>query len=241
MKKILLILAVLLFVVSCSEEQEQVSELDKEIQMIKDNTKKPEPEIQKPQQPRYTEGTDYVTLEVPYDTENASQVIIYEFFGYTCPHCFHFEPTMNEWLKKKPSVAKLIRVPLNFHPSWAVYQQGFLTAESMGVAEIAHNKLFSEIHENHRNFTDIEQLAEWYAENTGINKDEFLSTADSFILDSKLRKADNMGFRMQITGTPSVVVNGKYKVQNNSKDQRHTIGVINYLIAKEATEMGLIK
>ena len=43
-------------------------------------------------EPTYTEGEDYTVLAKPYDTGVSDKVVVYEFFAYPCPHCFHFEP-----------------------------------------------------------------------------------------------------------------------------------------------------
>ncbi len=185
-------------------------------------------------------GVDYFELGTPYETDDKSHVVVYEFFGYTCPHCYHFEPFLNKWIEGKPDYAVLKRVPLNFQPAWAIFQQSFLTAETMGLVDKTHSQLFKALHEEHKRFRTIDELASWYANEAGVNKEAFLSTAESFILDAAQRKADNMGFKMQITGTPSLVVNGKYKVSNKIKDRNRTLKVLDFLVKKEAQAMGLV-
>ncbi len=61
----------------------------------------------------YKLGEDYELLANPYATDNNEKVVVYEFFGYTCPHCFTFEPFIDKWLENKPHYVKLERVPLN--------------------------------------------------------------------------------------------------------------------------------
>jgi len=183
----------------------------------------------------YVVGTDYEVLAKEYNTQKPDKVVVYEFFGYTCPHCFHFEPFIEPWSKSKPASVEFVKVPLNFHPSWSIYQQAYLTAESMGIAEQTHSALFKALHEKNKRFSSLDELAQWYADESGVNKDEFISTADSFIIDANQRKADGLGFQMQITGTPTVIVDGKYKVIPK-KDRQEEIKVLNFLIAKRAKE-----
>ncbi len=187
------------------------------------------------------EAGDYDIFDKPYATQNNEQVVVYEFFGYPCPHCYSFQPYMEEWLENKPDYVKLIRVPLNFQPGWDNLQQAYLTAEIMGIVEESHEKLFSAIHNDHKRFNSIDALAQWYADEIGINKEEFLSTADSFILDSKQRKADKMGFEMQVTSTPTVIVNGKLRVAKNIQNRDEIMKVLDFLVNKEAKEMGLVE
>ena len=185
-------------------------------------------------------ASDYDVFDKPIATDNSEQVVIYEFFGYTCPHCFTFQPYMEKWLENKPDYVKLVRIPLNFQPNWEVLQKAYFTAEIMGIAEKSHQKLFSAIHNDNKRFHSIEDLAQWYADEININKEEFLSTAESFILDSKQRKADNMGFKMQITSTPTVIVNGKLRASKHVHDREKLMQVLDFLVEKEAKEMGLI-
>lgn len=182
---------------------------------------------------------DYETFDKPYATDNSEQVIVYEFFGYPCPHCFSFQPYMDNWLEDKPDYVKLVRVPLNFQQGWDILQQAYFTSEVMGISEKSHLKLFSAIHKENKRFRSIEDIAQWFEDELDVNKDEFLGTANSFILNSKQRQADNMGFKMQVTSTPTVIVNGKFKPSKKIRDRESIMKVLDYLVEKEAKKMGL--
>jgi thiol:disulfide interchange protein DsbA len=188
----------------------------------------------------YQLGPDYKQLANLYDTENKQQVVVYEFFSYACRHCYTFEPFINKWLETKPDYVKLVRVPLNFNASWGVFQKAFLTAQSMGLVEKSHSQLFDAIHKKNIRFNTINELANWYAKETGVNEQEFLSTANSFIIDSNQRQADKMGAYMKITSTPTLIVNGKYIASNNSHERDGIIEILDFLVEKEAQSMGLI-
>jgi thiol:disulfide interchange protein DsbA len=188
----------------------------------------------------YQLGTDYQQLANLYNTANTEQVVVYEFFSYACRHCYTFEPFINKWLETKPDYVKLVRVPLSFNPSWANFQKAFLTAKSMGLVEKTHSELFDAIHKKNVRFNTINQLANWYANETGVNEQEFLSTANSFILDSNQRQADKMGALMQITSTPTLVINGKYFASKNNHNRDEIMKILDFLIEKEAQSMGLL-
>jgi len=185
-------------------------------------------------------ASDYEVFDKPYASDNSEQVVVYEFFGYTCPHCFSFQPFMEKWLEDKPDYVKLVRIPLNFQPSWEILQKAYLTSESMGIVSESHNKLFNAIHKENKKFNSIEEVAQWFEDEIKVNKDEFLSTANSFILDSKLRKADNLGLKMQVTSTPTVIVNGKLRASKSVHSRERLMTVLDFLVNKEAKEMGLI-
>jgi thiol:disulfide interchange protein DsbA len=190
----------------------------------------------------YTKGKEYTELETPFETSDKDHVVVYEFFGYTCPHCNHFQPYMRPWHAKLPSYVKLVRVPVIFSPAWRIYSQAYYTAETMGFVEKTHQAMFDALHKQHKRFRNIEQIADWYAENFGIDKKAFLATANSFMIDSKMRQAMNMAQKMKVTSTPSLVINGKYKpntkVLSNVPD---LFKLATYLDTQEAATMGLLK
>lgn len=190
----------------------------------------------------YNEGLQYTVLDPAYDTESKDQVIVYEFFGYKCPHCASFQPFVDPWHKKLPKHVKLVRVPVVFQAGWDILAKAYHTAETMGIADKTHKAMFDAIHKKRIRFRSIEQIAEWYAENFGVDKEAFLSTANSFMIDSKMRQASNMMRTMQVTSTPTLIINGKYKP--NVKALGGTSALLDmatFLADKEAKAMGLIK
>lgn len=162
-------------------------------------------------QKNYVAGKHYTVIDPAFETDNAEQVIVYEFFGYKCPHCSSFQTYMKPWHDKMPKNVKLVRVPVVFQPGWDIYAKAYYTAETMGIIEKTHQPLFDAIHKQRKNFRTIEDLASWYENEFSVDKNAFLSTANSFMIDSKVRQSNNMMRKMQITSTPTLIVNGKYK------------------------------
>lgn len=230
-----MVLSLSFLLMSCGNADNKTEIQSKEVAHQNESPVEPQEE---PADAPYLVGKDYGVLSKVYDTQSPDKVVVYEFFGYTCPHCFHFEPFIEPWAQSKPDNVEFIKVPLNFHPSWSIYQQAYLTAQTMGVAEKAHKDLFKALHEQNKRFRSIEELAAWYEDETGVEKEKFISTADSFIIDANMRKADGMGAKMQITGTPTVIVDGKYKVLPK-KDRQEEIKVLNFLIEKRTKEKSL--
>lgn len=232
MKKLLILLLTLIILSSCGNQDNNTQQVDGTIHSNKANTNEVVGS--------YVLNQDYHALAKTYDTGNKEQVVVYEFFSYACRHCFTFEPFINKWLEIKPDYVKFVRVPLNFNPSWANLQQAFLTAQAMGIAEESHTKLFNAIHKENKRFNTLEDLARWYAKEAGINKDDFISTSESFILDSNMRQADKMGAQMQISSTPTLIINGKYFASKKKHARDEIMKILDFLIEKEADSMGLL-
>ena len=52
---------------------------------------------QQPSTVPYEKGLHYTEINPPYPTKNSEKVVVYEFFGYMCPHCASFQPFMKSW------------------------------------------------------------------------------------------------------------------------------------------------
>jgi thiol:disulfide interchange protein DsbA len=64
---------------------------------------------------------------------------------------------------------------------------------------------------------------------------DFVNASKSFTVDLKMRQADSQILAMQVSGTPTLVVNGKYRINNdNMKSNEEMIDLIKFLVAKES-------
>ncbi|WP_154223969.1 thiol:disulfide interchange protein DsbA/DsbL [Marinicella rhabdoformis] len=188
-----------------------------------------------PAEVNYQAGIHYTVLNPAWDTETEDEVVVYEFFGYLCPHCYSFQPYMKAFEQRKKDNVKLVRVPVVFQPIWKIYAQAYYTAESMDLLEKSHNAFFEAIHQHKKQFRTIEQIADWYASSFGVDKDKFLSTANSFMIDGMIRKGDQMMRQMQVQSTPTVVVNGKFKPNAKQlKTREGMMDLVDYLIDAES-------
>ena len=64
---------------------------------------------------------------------------------------------------------------------------------------------------------------------------DFVAASKSFGVDLKIRQADAQIIAMRVTGTPTLVVNGKYLLNNDHlKSVDEIIELVNFLVAKES-------
>ena len=153
----------------------------------------------------------YEVLQPPQLTETGDRIEVVEVFAYACPHCYHFLPMMEVYEQIKPEHVEIRRLPAIFRESWVAHARAFYTAALLGVVDRTHHALFEEIHE-HRNPTDHREALSAFFERHGVDRTTFAQTYDSFAVESMVRKSMLMQQRYGISGTPSVVVNGKYRV-----------------------------
>ena len=65
--------------------------------------------------------------------------------------------------------------------------------------------------------------------------DKFLATAKSFGVDTKMKMADAQIGAMQALSTPTIIVNGKYRLtMQNVRSTDELINLVKYLVAKES-------
>ncbi len=178
-------------------------------------------------------GKNYFVIDPPQPTASGSQVEVLEVFSYACAHCAHFQPYAEELKLALPAYASFGYMPAIFSPQWEPYARAFYTAQSLGVLEKTHQALFDALHRDHLPLQTIDDLAGFYAQH-GVDKAKFLAESASFEIESKLTRARNIVKADGVDGTPSIVVNGKYRVTGASAGGfPQLIELVGWLVQKE--------
>jgi thiol:disulfide interchange protein DsbA len=184
----------------------------------------------------FEEGTDYTKLATPQPTESEDKIEVLEVFLYTCPHCFHLEPTMAKWLASKPADVEFKRMPAVFSPRDEPYARAHYAAELMGKGEQFHAALFRALHVENRNIQDEDALVA-FAEEQGIDGDKFRKTYDSFFVDMEVRRNEEMVKRYGVDAVPTLIVDGKYRTSpSQTGSQEQMMKVVDYLIGIESRQ-----
>ncbi|MET0225333.1 MAG: thiol:disulfide interchange protein DsbA/DsbL [Dokdonella sp.] len=156
-------------------------------------------------------GTNYFVIDPPQSTATGDKVEVLEVFSYACPHCAHFQPYAEQIKKSLPAGAVFNYMPAVFNPTWEPYARAFYTAESLGVLDQTHQALFDALHRDHMPMRTIDDLASFYAQH-GVDKAKFLAASASFEVESKLTRSRELVKAFGVDGTPSIIVNGKYRI-----------------------------
>ena len=191
------------------------------------------------QQDKYQESVHYFKIgQVPAET-GSDIVEVTEVFSYACSHCNTIDPYIQAWSKTKPDNVKLNRIPVAFgRKAWELMARGYITAEMMGIVEESHIAMMDAIWKQGKQFRNLDELADFYA-GFGVEKSAFIATFQSFAVDRQLRRGQRDVQLFGIQGTPSFVVNRKYRV-TSSKDVRDfdaMLDVVDFLVAKETKSL----
>lgn len=186
----------------------------------------------------FVEGTHYERIDVPVETglesESPSQVEVVEVFSYMCIHCYSFDPLLQGWEANMPEQAVFNRVPAVFSDDWALMARAFYTAEILGISEQMHGPLFDAIHVKPKNLRDEDEMASLFSEAGGVSEQEFTKAYDSFFVRSRVMQAQAKSRAYGITGVPTMIVNGKYRVDGRmAGSNQGMLDVVNFLVEQE--------
>jgi len=198
-----------------------------------------------PVQPQYEAGRHYLVLDKPVRTRDASKIEVTEVFWYGCGHCFTFEPMVQQWKKQQADDVLVLQSPalwgdvdLKAKPStWrnpmAVHARAFYAAQALGVSEQVHMPIFNALNIERRKLANADELAALFA-GYGVEKETFIKTYGSFGITSQVQRAYSNMLGYKVTGTPQMVVNGKYTISARmAGGQAEMLKVVDFLVAKE--------
>jgi thiol:disulfide interchange protein DsbA len=198
----------------------------------------------------WTEGKHYFLVNPPKVPAVApGKVEVTEVFSYGCPACNAFVPVVHKLQQSLPANAVLTYLPASFNPSedWPMFQLAFCTAQALGLAEQTHDAMFDAVWKTGEmaiidpatqrikgHLPTLEDAARFYNHRTGVPIDKFLSTAKSFAVDVKVRSDEDAIQAYRVDRTPTIVVNGKYRLQVESAGGTdELVELVKWLVAKE--------
>lgn len=186
----------------------------------------------------FIEGQHYSVIETPVATAapNASSVEVVEVFSYMCIHCYTFDPLLSDWHKAQNDDVNFQRLPAVFSPAWELLAQAYYTAESLGVVEAMHEPLFKAVHVDRLDLRDEDLMAGLFQRHAGIETDTFKKVYKAFSVRSRVMQSRGKSRSYGITGVPTMIVNGKYRVDGQSAGGNiEMLKVVDFLVAKELT------
>ncbi|MFV1992340.1 MAG: thiol:disulfide interchange protein DsbA/DsbL [Acidiferrobacterales bacterium] len=184
---------------------------------------------------RFIEGQHYIEIPFSDSLKTGKKVEVREFFWYGCPHCYRLEPLLGEWLKTKPKAALFVRTPA-FLPKWKIHARLYYSLESLNKVDALHSKFFASVQNSKQKMSNKADIVSFVTSN-GVNKADFLKAWDSFDVDKKIRKAQQLGQKYGIRSVPNMVVDGRYVIGAGSAgSQVKMMQVVDYLVNKIAKE-----
>ncbi len=184
-------------------------------------------------QPSYVAGVHYDVITPRTWTADSSKIEVAEFFWYGCGHCYNFEPMIQQWKKNMPDDVSFRGIPAIWRKGMDLHAKAFYTAEALGVLDKMHLVIFQAMNVDRKRLSSKAEIEALFTAN-GVDAEKFSKTFDSFGIDSQVRKAEAQGKSAGLTGTPALMVNGKYYVSGRKAGgQAEMLKVVDFLVAKE--------
>lgn len=159
-------------------------------------------------------GKDYAPVNPPQPTGNPAKIEVVEFFSYGCIHCYHFHSAVKKWAAKLPADVEFKRVPVSFNRTpWFNLSRLFYALETTGDLARLDEAAFAAIHDKNVKLYDDETIKAWVTQEK-VDPKKFAEAYDSFGVQSKARRADQITAAYKVQGTPSIAIDGKYMVLN---------------------------
>lgn len=205
---------------------------------------------------RWVEGQHYRQLPQPVPAAvPAGKIEVTEVFSYGCIYCFRAKDQIQQLAAGLPADAVMTYVHAAFNPgeAWPMFQRAFYTAQALGVAASTHEQMFTSIWESgefplrdprtggiRKPLPTLDDAAAFYQKYAAVNPASFLELAKSKQIDDAVKHADMLVEAYRISGTPSLVVNGRYLVMNeNLGSWAEVRQLVNFLVAQERRRLGL--
>ncbi|MDO4708369.1 MAG: thiol:disulfide interchange protein DsbA/DsbL [Pseudomonadota bacterium] len=183
--------------------------------------------------PNLVEGVDYALIANGQPLQPLDgKVEVVEVFAYWCGHCAALEPLLQAWKAKLPADVRFTPVALAGGGAADVWARIYYAAETTQQLGKVHGTVFDALHSNRRLTPNAsqEQILD-YLGKQGVDTQALSSAMSSFAMGSRLSQGLQFANRSGVEGTPTLIVNGKYRVLGRSHEDQ--LQVVNTLIAQE--------
>jgi thiol:disulfide interchange protein DsbA len=186
----------------------------------------------------YVEGQHYITLSSPVRTADKNKVEVTELFWYGCGHCFKFEPLAQQWESKAPEYVSFVQSPAMWNGLMELHARAFYAAKALNVFDKVHQPLFNKMNLERDMLKSPEAIFPIFAA-AGVNREDFDKAFNSFSVSSQVKQANARARGYKITGTPSMVVDGRYRVSTREAGGHvQMLKIVDFLVEKVRAERG---
>lgn len=187
------------------------------------------------------QGEQYVQTQQAIPAQNPAKIEVIELFWYGCPHCYHLEPQLAEWVKKLPKDVQFVRVPGIARQEWVAGAKAYYAMEALGITEKLHAGLFDAIHKSKAiKPHDDAAIIDWITKQSGLDRKKVEEAYKGFSVNTKVMRAMQIFRASGATGVPALIVDGKYLTSvSMAGGNSEVLRVADALIARARTERSI--
>ena len=187
--------------------------------------------------PSTSQAVDYkenVNYEVVKQTATEAPEVM-EFFSFYCSHCFKFEPLMSALQDNLADNVQIKKNHVNFLGGEMGPQltRAYAAAEILQVEDKVAKIIFEQLHKQRKAVNGEKDILAIF-EQAGVSQKEAKSALASFPVSGLASQMKRDTETFQISGVPTLIVNGKYKINMGSvKNTQEFIGLVKFLTKKK--------
>lgn len=189
------------------------------------------------QNEQWEPGVHYDVISPAIRTADPDKIEVVEFFWYGCGHCYTFEPLLSRWKKGLGDDVSFRGSPAMWNQPMKLHAKMYFAAEALGVKDTLHSVLFQAMNVDQKRLGSEAEIRELFVAN-GVAAEDFDKAFSSFGVNSQVRQADSRARNAKITGTPEIMVNGKYRISTRKAgSHENMLEIADFLIEKERAAM----
>ena len=186
----------------------------------------------------YVAGKHYDLISPAIRTAEPAKIEAAEFFWYGCGHCYTFEPMVSQWKKTLDEDVSFRGIPAMWGGAMELHAKAYYAARVLKVEDKMDTAMFQALNVDRKPLRSEKEIAELFVAN-GVAEEDFYKAYNSFGVGSQVRQANSTARAAKITGTPSMMVNGKYLITTRKAGgNANMLKIANYLIEKERAAQG---
>ena len=180
----------------------------------------------------YTDGVHYRTVGNAGSSTD-EKIQIHEFFWYGCPHCESFEPDVRKYRETLPEDVELIQIPVVWNEATRLHGAVHYLAVEWNAPDQLHDDLFRifiEMRKEGNLDKHVQEAREIFAKH-GIDISDFDTRLYDDNMNLKLEESSRLMKLGRITGTPSLMVDSRWVLENNEEVARAgNFNVVDFLV-----------
>lgn len=157
----------------------------------------------------YKAGIHYEVLSPAIPTRDSNKIELLEAFWYGCIHCFQLEPKLKALLATLPDDVDMVHLPAVWAQGMDTHAKFYYSAVALGELDKLHQPMFDAMNLKKKRMLKDDEIFS-LVKKQGVDVEKFRRAFSSFGIESQVNQIRSKMGQYRITGTPELVVNGKY-------------------------------
>nr|CRH08167.1 Putative periplasmic protein disulfide isomerase I. thiol: disulfide interchange protein dsbA [Candidatus Magnetococcus massalia] len=136
---------------------------------------------------------------------------VFEVFNFKCPHCFDLHAPLTAWKNRVKGKINVHSLPIYWGNQTDTPVRALFAAEFLGKGDAMKEAIFKAQFEDDMNIESLGDMRQ-IAKKAGVDPDALSSAMGSFGVMARVAQAKSLADAFGVRGTPTLVVNGRYRV-----------------------------